>query len=48
MLLYAITQGLLPRAPRLPHLPAFEITFWAAHPEVLMLALTVIGIGMWR
>ena len=46
VLLYAITQGLLPRAPRLPHLPAFEITFWAAHPEVLMLTLTAIGIGV--
>jgi uncharacterized membrane protein YbhN (UPF0104 family) len=46
VLLYAITQGLLPRAPRLPHLPAFEITFWAAHPEALMLSLTVIGIGV--
>jgi glycosyltransferase 2 family protein len=45
VLLYAITQGLLPRAPRFPHLPAFEITFWAAHPEVLMLTLTLIGIG---
>jgi uncharacterized membrane protein YbhN (UPF0104 family) len=45
VLLYAITQGLLPRPPRLPHLPAFEITFWAAHPEVLMLTLTLIGIG---
>ena len=45
VLLYAITQGLLPRPPRLPHLPAFEITFWAAHPEVLMLALTVLGIA---
>lgn len=46
VLLYAITQGLLPRAPRLPHLPAFEIAFWAAHPEVLVLTLTVIGIGL--
>ncbi len=45
VLLYAITQGLLPRPPRLPHLPAFEITFWAAHPEALLLTLTVIGIG---
>ncbi len=45
VLLYAITQGLLPRAPRFPHLPAFEITFWAAHPEALMLMLTLIGIG---
>ena len=33
VLLYAITQGLLPRPPRFPHLPAFEITFWAAHPR---------------
>jgi uncharacterized membrane protein YbhN (UPF0104 family) len=42
---YAITQGLLPKLPRLPHLPAFEISFWAAHPQLLMLALTVLGIG---
>ena len=27
VLLYAITQNLLPQPPRLPHLPAFEITF---------------------
>ena len=45
VLLYAITEGLLPRPPRLPHLPAFEISFWAAHPEVLVLILTVLGIG---
>jgi glycosyltransferase 2 family protein len=45
VLLYAITQGLLPRPPRLPHLPAFEITFWAAHPEALMLTVTVLGIA---
>src|SRR5918999_2996194 len=32
VLIYAITQGLLPAAPRLPELPAFEISFWAAHP----------------
>jgi uncharacterized membrane protein YbhN (UPF0104 family) len=38
VLLYAITQGLLPRPPRLPHLPAFEISFWAAHPQVLAIA----------
>lgn len=39
VLLYAISQGLLPRPPRLPKLPAFEISFWAAHPEAL--AITV-------
>ena len=42
---YALTQGLLPDAPRLPHLPAFEIAFWAEHPELLMLALTLLGIA---
>jgi uncharacterized membrane protein YbhN (UPF0104 family) len=51
VLLYAITQGLLPPLPRLPHLPAFEVSFWASHPRVL--AITVVGlilaivIGVW-
>jgi uncharacterized membrane protein YbhN (UPF0104 family) len=45
VLLYAITQGLLPRPPKLPQLPAFEISFWAAHPGFLAFTLTVIGIG---
>jgi uncharacterized membrane protein YbhN (UPF0104 family) len=43
---YALTQGLLPEGPRLPHLPAFEIAFWADHPELLMLTLTVLGIAL--
>ena len=33
VLLYAITQGLLPEPPRLPNLPAFELSFWAEHPR---------------
>lgn len=45
VLLYAITQGLLPAAPRLPELPAFEISFWAAHPELLLLTITVLAIA---
>ncbi|MEA2271471.1 MAG: hypothetical protein QOI98_179, partial [Solirubrobacteraceae bacterium] len=45
VLLYAITQGLLPRAPQFPQIPAFEITFWAAHPQALLLLVTLIGIG---
>jgi uncharacterized membrane protein YbhN (UPF0104 family) len=45
VLLYAITQGLLPRPPRLPDLPAFDIAFWAAHPELLMLGLTILAVG---
>jgi uncharacterized protein (TIRG00374 family) len=38
VLLYAITQGLLPPLPRLPQLPAFEIAFWAEHPQALAIA----------
>jgi uncharacterized membrane protein YbhN (UPF0104 family) len=42
VLLYAITQGLLPRPPQLPSLPAFDISFWAAHPIVL----AIVGGGL--
>jgi uncharacterized membrane protein YbhN (UPF0104 family) len=43
---YAITQGLLPAAPRLPELPAFEVSFWAAHPRLLIITVTVLLIGI--
>ena len=39
---YAITQGLLPAAPRLPELPAFEVSFWAGHPYLLVLATALL------
>jgi glycosyltransferase 2 family protein len=45
--LYAISQGLLPKPPRLPHLPAFEISFWASHPRTLAIvvgALLITGL----
>jgi len=45
VLIYALALGLLPEAPRLPELPAFEIAFWADNPELLMLTLTLLGIG---
>ena len=45
VLLYAITQGLLPSPPRLPNLPAFDISFWAAHPDLLLFTITAIGVG---
>ncbi len=37
VLLYAITQGLLPPLPRIPDLPAFEISFWADHPKTFLI-----------
>ena len=42
VLLYAITQGLLPEPPQMPDLPAFEISFWADHPRTL--AITVVAL----
>jgi uncharacterized membrane protein YbhN (UPF0104 family) len=51
VLLYAITQGLLPPLPELPHLPAFEVSFWANHPKTLAITVGVlilaIVIGIW-
>jgi uncharacterized membrane protein YbhN (UPF0104 family) len=51
VLLYAITQGLLPPLPELPNLPAFEISFWANHPRTLLIVtgvlLLAIAIGVY-
>jgi uncharacterized membrane protein YbhN (UPF0104 family) len=46
VLIYAITRGLLPAAPRLPELPAFDVSFWAAHPQLLLFVITAIAIGL--
>jgi uncharacterized membrane protein YbhN (UPF0104 family) len=42
--LYALTQGLLPEPPKLPHVSAFEISFWADHPRTfaIVVASTVL------
>jgi glycosyltransferase 2 family protein len=39
VLLFAISQGLLPDLPQLPDLPAFEISFWANHPKTLLIVI---------
>ena len=48
VLLYAITQGLLPPLPRIPDLPAFEISFWVDHPQVfaIVVAATLLAIAV--
>jgi uncharacterized protein (TIRG00374 family) len=48
VLLYAITQGLLPPLPQIPKLPAFEISFWAENPKLffITLGLTVLAIAI--
>jgi glycosyltransferase 2 family protein len=51
VLLYAVTQGLLPKPPQLPALPAFELSFWAEHPQVFAIVtgvlLLAIAIGVY-
>ena len=51
VLLYAISQGLLPPLPQIPDLPAFEISFWAEHPKTLLIVtgalLLAIAIGIY-
>jgi uncharacterized membrane protein YbhN (UPF0104 family) len=42
VLLYAITQGLLPPLPQIPKLPAFEISFWAENPQVFAIVVAVL------
>lgn len=50
VLLYAIAQGLLPPLPQIPELPAFEISFWANHPQTLAIVtaalLVAIAVGI--
>jgi uncharacterized membrane protein YbhN (UPF0104 family) len=43
--IYALTQGLLPNPPELPDLPAFDISFWAQHPSLLLFTITALGIA---
>ncbi len=51
VLLYAISQGLLPPLPRIPELPAFELSFWAENPQLFFITLGVtllaIAIGIY-
>lgn len=46
VLFYAITQGLLPEPPQLPNLPAFELSFWAEHPEVFAIVNGVLLLAL--
>jgi len=46
VLLFAISQGLLPEPPQLPDLPAFEISFWANHPKTLLIVTGVLMLAI--
>jgi uncharacterized membrane protein YbhN (UPF0104 family) len=46
VLLYAVSRGLLPRPPSLPDLPAFEISFWAAHPQTFLIVAAALLLAL--
>jgi uncharacterized membrane protein YbhN (UPF0104 family) len=46
VLLYAVARGLLPKPPQLPHLPAFEISFWAGHPQTLLIVTAALLVAI--
>ena len=42
VLIYAFTQGLLPRPPQIPDLPAFDVSWWADHLQLTVIILAVV------
>src|SRR5712691_8663027 len=46
VMLFAITQGVLPSPPTLPNLPAFDLSFWAQHPRFALFVVTFITVGL--
>jgi uncharacterized protein (TIRG00374 family) len=46
VLLFALTQNVLPSVPDLPSLPAFDLAFWADHPRFFLFTLTFFTIGL--
>ena len=46
VLLYAISQGLLPSLPEIPDLPAFEISYWADHPQVFAIVTAALFLAI--
>jgi uncharacterized membrane protein YbhN (UPF0104 family) len=45
-MLFAITKGALPSVPKLPDLPAFDLSFWADHPGFALFTITFITVGL--
>ena len=45
MLAFAFTQGVFPKPPDFADLDAFDLSFFASHPEFTLFLLTFLGIG---
>jgi glycosyltransferase 2 family protein len=46
VMLFAISQGVLPSLPTLPDLPAFDLAFWADHPRLGLFLVTAVTVGL--
>ncbi|MEX0992758.1 MAG: lysylphosphatidylglycerol synthase transmembrane domain-containing protein [Solirubrobacterales bacterium] len=46
VMLFAVSQGVLPTLPELPNLPAFDLSFWAEHFKFAMFTMTVVVLGL--
>jgi uncharacterized membrane protein YbhN (UPF0104 family) len=46
VMLFALTQGVLPSLPSLPDLAAFDLSFWAEHPRFALFTITFVIIGL--
>jgi uncharacterized membrane protein YbhN (UPF0104 family) len=45
MLLFAFTQGVFPKPPDFAKLNAFDLSFFAQHPELMLFVLTFLGVA---
>jgi uncharacterized membrane protein YbhN (UPF0104 family) len=46
VMLFALTQGVLPSLPHLPDIGAFDLSFWADHPRFALFTITFITVGL--
>jgi uncharacterized membrane protein YbhN (UPF0104 family) len=46
VMLFALTQGVLPSVPSLPDLQAFDLAFWAEHPRFALFTVTFLTVGL--
>ena len=46
VMLFALTQGVLPSLPSLPDIGAFDLSFWADHPRFALFTITFITVAL--
>jgi len=46
VMLFALTQGVLPSLPSLPDIGAFDLSFWAGHPRFALFTITFLTVAL--